>query len=331
MPWKRLGFLAAAGIGLYFVWPRLVDLFAAAPGLRDVSPWWFAALLLLETASLACYWALMRITLHERRWLVVVTTQLASNAFSKLVPGGAVSGGPASYEMLVAAGGSRARTVTGLTATTLLSTSVLFILPLLSLPAMFGGVRVAHSLLNALRLGAVLFAIIIAAGAVALFTDRPLRLVGRAAQRIVNRLRRADPPGTGLPERLLEERDLVRGVLGDQWWQALPLAAGNWLLDFSALLAALAAVGARPRPSLVLLAYVVAALLGMIPITPGGLGFVEVGLVATLGLAGVGAADATLATLAYRLVAYWLPIPAGGVAYVVARRYVAARPADGGV
>ena len=89
-------------------------------------------------------------------------------------------------------------------------------------------------------------------------------------------------------------------------------AVGNKLLDFGALLAALAAVGSTPRPSLVLLAYVVAAVLGMIPITPGGLGFVEAGLVATLGLAGVSGGDAVLAVLAYRLVAFWLPLPVGG-------------------
>ena len=52
---------------------------------------------------------------------------------------------------------------------------------------------------------------------------------------------------------------------------------------------------------MVLLAYVVAAFLGMIPITPGGLGFVEAGLVGTLSLAGIGTDQALLATLVYRL------------------------------
>jgi uncharacterized protein (TIRG00374 family) len=84
------------------------------------------------------------------------------------------------------------------------------------------------------------------------------------------------------------------------------------------LLIALAAVGAAPRASVVLLAYVVAAFLGMIPITPGGLGFVEAGLVGTLGLAGIGTDQALLATLVYRLASYWLPMPAGAVAYVLA-------------
>ena len=59
------------------------------------------------------------------------------------------------------------------------------------------------------------------------------------------------------------------------------------------------------------------------PVTPGGLGFVEAGLTATLALAGVGAAAAILATLAYRLVSYWLPLPVGLAAYVAHRRRLA--------
>src|SRR5439155_1267434 len=90
--------------------------------------------------------------------------------------------------------------------------------------------------------------------------------------------------------------------------------------NYLALLAALRAVGAAPRPSLVLLAYAAAKLLGLIPLTPGGLGFVEAGLVGTLTLAGVSGPGAVAATLLYRLVAFWLPIPAGGVAYVLFRR-----------
>jgi putative heme transporter len=100
---------------------------------------------------------------------------------------------------------------------------------------------------------------------------------------------------------------------------ALLSALGKWLFDYLALLAALAAVGSSPRPTLVLLAYVSSMVLSMIPITPGGLGFVEAGLTATLTLAGVSAADAVLATLAYRLVSYWLPLPAGLLAATLHR------------
>ncbi len=75
------------------------------------------------------------------------------------------------------------------------------------------------------------------------------------------------------------------------------------------------ATGAHPRPSLLLLAFAVAGVIGMIPITPGGLGIVEAGLTAMLVLAGLGSGQALLATLTYRLFSYWIPMAAGPFAY----------------
>ena len=74
-----------------------------------------------------------------------------------------------------------------------------------------------------------------------------------------------------------------------------------------------------------LLAYAAAAVLALIPLTPGGLGFVEAGLVGTLKLAGVAAPAALAATLLYRIVSFWLPLPAAGVAYALFRRREARR------
>jgi len=72
----------------------------------------------------------------------------------------------------------------------------------------------------------------------------------------------------------------------------------------------------------VLLSFTTAELLGLLPFTPGGLGFVEAGLTGTLALAGVGASDAVLATLMFRLVSFWLPLPVGlGAAFVYRRRH----------
>ena len=86
--------------------------------------------------------------------------------------------------------------------------------------------------------------------------------------------------------------------------------------------ARLKACGVDPRLSLVLLAYAVAAVLGMIPITPGGVGFVEAGLTAMLVLSGVPSEKALLATLAYRIASYWLPLPAGlGAHFIFRHRY----------
>jgi uncharacterized protein (TIRG00374 family) len=69
----------------------------------------------------------------------------------------------------------------------------------------------------------------------------------------------------------------------------------------------------------VLLAFCAAQLLAQVPVTPGGLGFVEAGLTATLVLAGVETADALTATFAYRLFAYWLQLPLGLVGVALGR------------
>jgi uncharacterized protein (TIRG00374 family) len=315
--------LLITAFGLYVVWPSLVRLWSSLPQLSDIEPWWFAVLFVLEAGSFTCAWALQRITLREKGWSVVATAQLAGNAFSRVIPGGAAAGGALQARILLGAGLDGSRVASGLTAASVLSTATLAALPVLALPAILGGAPVAHDLRTAIFLGFGLFVVLAVAGTLLLTRDGPLRFVGRVVQMVGNRLRKR--ASTDLPDRLIAERNRLRAILGERWRGALVATAGNWLLDFLALLAALAAVGTRPRPSLVLVAYVVAAVLGMIPITPGGLGFVEAGLTATLVLAGVSGPDATLATLAYRLVSFWLPIPVGLVAYAIFRVRSAAR------
>jgi len=225
--------------------------------------------------------------------------------------------------MLVGAGMDPARIGTGTAAASLINVATLFALPVLSVPAILGGVAVSRGLVRAAWLGVALFVLLIGGGAALLLFDRPIVGVANAIQRLHNALLRRRPPMVDLAQRLTEERDSVRSTLGRQWGQAVLRSAGNVVFDYLALLAALVASGARPRASLVLLAYVASVVLGMIPITPGGLGFVEAGLAGTLVLAGVPGPAATLATLAYRLVSYWIPIAAGPVAYALFRRRAA--------
>jgi uncharacterized protein (TIRG00374 family) len=245
----------------------------------------------------------------------VVTSQLAGNAAAKIVPGGGAVGSALQYGMLRKAGLPGASTVSGLTAANLLSFGTLLVLPLLAVPAILLGPPVPEDLLEGLWVALAALAILFAVGAVLLVADRPLRRVGAAIQAVRNSLLRKRAPVAGLPERLVRERDLILGVLGQSRWEALAGSIGRWLLDYGALLVAVRAVGSDSRALLVLLAFVTAQVLAQIPITPGGLGFVEAGLTAMLVLAGVGAADAALATFAYRLASYWLPLPAGAAAW----------------
>ena len=72
-----------------------------------------------------------------------------------------------------------------------------------------------------------------------------------------------------------------------------------------------------------LLAFCAAQLLAQIPVTPGGLGLRRGGPHRDAELAGVSRGDAVLATFAYRLFSYWLPLPLGLVGAALHRRAVA--------
>jgi uncharacterized protein (TIRG00374 family) len=235
------------------------------------------------------------------------------------VPAGAAAGATLQYRMLAASGIDAAAAGSALTAATLLQLSTLAALPVVGLLLSLGGRPINHGLRQAAWVGLVAFGVLVAVGALLISSDWVVTKIGTLIQWLHNRVLRNHAPLEDLPARLRTERNLVRRELGERWRGALVASVGKWAFDFGALLAALAAVGAKPDPSLVLFAYAASAVLALIPITPGGLGFVEAGLTGVLALSGIGAGDAVLATLTYRLVSFWLPLPAGLGAYTAFR------------
>jgi putative heme transporter len=317
---KRAVLLAVTGVSLYLVAPSLIELLSSAPRVAKLDPVWLVLMVALEVASLATVWLLQRICLEHAPWGPVIRAQLAGNALAKVAPGGGAAGGALQYKMLVESGLPSAAAASGLTASNLLTFATLLALPVLTVPGFLAGLPVDRGLVRAALLGTGLFVALAGVGGILLASDRALETVGRIAQGACNRILRRRPRLEGLPSRLVQERNRALRVVGAEARQALIASVLRWLLDYCALLLALAAVGAEPRPSLVLLAYTGSQLLALIPLTPGGLGFVEAGLAGLLALAGVNAADAALATLAYRFVSYWLPLPAGGVAALLHHR-----------
>lgn len=311
--WRRVLPLLVTAVGLYVVWPTLRQTWAAAPSLRDVHVGWFVAMALLQAASFLCMWFLQRLALDTDGMFLVSTSQLTSNAVSKVVPAGGAAAAALQHQMLVRGGTDPIRSANGVTIVAILTNASVFLMPIIALPAIFGPTRIADSLVQAAWVGLLIAATLIVFGFVLARSDRLLLWVGRAVQWISNRVRRRDD--TGLPERLAAERRNLLDFLGPRWLRAVMWTAGKIGFDYLSLLAALAAVGAEPEPELVVLAYVAAMVLATIPITPGGLGFVEAGLTATLTVSGIPASMASTATLAYRLVSYWLPLLAGLPAY----------------
>ena len=90
-------------------------------------------------------------------------------------------------------------------------------------------------------------------------------------------------------------------------------AIGYMLLDVAALGAAFAAVASLPSIGLLLLAYVLGQLGGLLPI-PGGVGGADGGLIAALAIYGIPLGEAAAAVLAYRAFQLGLPAVLGTLA-----------------
>jgi len=332
----RIVGLVICALVLYGVAPAVLDVLDEWPKVVHIEPYWFVAMIVAQVGSWAGLWLLQRLAVDCHSWWPVITSNLASSAVGRVVPGGAAAAGAMQFKMLVQAGVSASLAGLGITVAGIVVLATLAALPVLALPPILLGLAVPDTLSHAAFGGVALFLALLGVGALLMSGNRPVLWVGRVALRIGRRVRRKHPPADDLPERFLVQRNLVRRAFGTRWWEAVAGASARWVLDYVTLLTALAAVGQHPRPSLVLLAFCAAQLLAQIPVTPGGLGVVEAGLTGTLALIGVPAGAAAIATLAYRLINYWLALPIGGAAWLWHRRKIRAgavavpRPARAG-
>jgi hypothetical protein len=320
----RIFMLLLGGVSLYLLAPKLMSVFTSWPELKTLKPGWFVLAVGFEVMSYVALWAMERVALHTTSWFSVGTSQLASGAVGSIVPGGAATAGAVGYKMLTRAGIPNRDVASGLAAASIASTAAVCALPVLALPGIIGGAPAPNGLLQALYVGVAAFVAVAVLAAAAFGWDRPLLIAGGTARWVIQRVRH--DAAADLPEHLLAQRDRMKATFGRRWQVAVTGAVGKVGFDYLALVCCLAAVGVRPNPSLVLLAYVGGALLAQIPITPGGLGFVEAGLTGLLAAAGVNGQDALVATLAYRLVSFWLPMPAGGIAYLLFQRRYGSEP-----
>ena len=110
---------------------------------------------------------------------------------------------------------------------------------------------------------------------------------------------------------------LARSALtGRAFLESYGFASADLLFDLLSLDLMFLAFRYQPGFGPLAVAYGAANIASAIPITPGGLGVIEVTLVAITAGFGAPRATAVIAVLGYRVVNYWLPLLPGAVAYL---------------
>ncbi|MEZ5296826.1 MAG: lysylphosphatidylglycerol synthase transmembrane domain-containing protein [Ilumatobacteraceae bacterium] len=275
--------------------------------------------LLLELIALYCYAPLMKAALgdagHDISRGRLFRIQTSTRALSSIVPGGNAASSALGYRLLTLSG------VSGPDAGFALATVGLGSAVVLNLILWCGlVVSIAIRGVNPIYASAALAGVIVMGLAATLVfglmegqgrSERAVRWIARKVHvdedksaavlhRVAERL-----------DQLISDRQLLGRVV---FWAAL-----NWIFDMAALWVFLRAFNTTMPLDAIIVSFGIANVLAAIPITPGGLGYVDASYVALLVGFGATRSRATLGVAAYRFAQFFFPILLGGVMYLTLR------------
>jgi len=316
----RRGFLIFAALLVieYLVIPRLIFASKSLSLLTRINIPWLLAGIVLEGLALFCYALLSRTVLPRNapNLNTILRIDLATTAVAHVVPGGTAGSAGLGYRLFTSYGMSGtevgfAMATQGMGSAIVLNIMV-WISLLISIP--LAGVHRIYiivaliGMLAILAMAALVYAFTVGEESAARFIRSITRHIPRVNEdRLEEVVRRI---GVLLRELGKDPQQLKEAIL----WAAL-----NWTLDAASLMAFLAAFHRFVDPLELFAAYGIANVLAVIPVTPGGLGFVEASSIGLLVSFGVQNKVATLAVFGWRLVNFWLPIPVGAICYISLR------------
>ena len=318
--------LALAVVGVVFVGilPRVADLSQAGRQMGSMGGIDIATLGVVAVAGLVIYAFVLTAAMPGLSMFQAFVVNQSSTAVANTMPAGGVLGVGVSYRFYGSWGHSRSAITLNVLLTGIGNFMCKLGFPIVALALLAISGNASLGLLVAAIVGLVAFSAIFTAGALGLASERLAQRVGQfvgaGVTRVRGWLRRpavADAAAVAVAFRR-QSIDLLRN-------RGLRLSVGIVLYhatQFALLLVALRAVGVTAGEvswGEALAAYSTASLLGALPLTPGGIGLVELGLTAALIAAGAPNTEAVAAVLVYRTVSYLLPLPLGAVTYLVWR------------
>jgi uncharacterized protein (TIRG00374 family) len=288
-----------------FVLPRIADYTEVWNVVKTLSWEWLVVLLLAIVLNLLTYGPPLQAALPGLSYLRASRATLASSALSAIAPGGAAVGMATSFAMLRAWGFSGRPVGLAVVVQSVWNQFVILGFPILAAAALAAEGGRNRTLEIVALVGLVVFVVVVVGFAVGLSSPRLAKRIGNLAARLATRgkqlLHKAPVKwnGTSLVRSCAETIVLIRR----RWLFLTAATLAGHLTVFLVLLASLRAVGVeRAEVTIVeaFAAWALARILGSIPITPGGIGFVELGLTGALVAFGASDADAVTATLIYR-------------------------------
>jgi uncharacterized membrane protein YbhN (UPF0104 family) len=288
-----------------FVLPKIAN-YGDVWGVVERLSWrWLAALAAATAVNVTTFAPPWQVALPGLRFLPALTMTQASTALSIVAPGGVAVGMAGQVGILRGWGFAGSLIARAVTLTSLWNQFANLFYPVVAVFLLALSGQPTAVLATAAFVGVAILGVAVAALGLVLYSDRMAEDIGDAAAGGTNwalgRLRRRPVGWSGRSfERFRRDAvDLLR-----RRWHLLTLAtfAGS-LTVFLVLVVSLRAFGVGPAEVTLIEAFAawsLARLLGSIPITPGGIGVVELSLTGTLVGFGGANAEVVAAVLVYR-------------------------------
>jgi uncharacterized protein (TIRG00374 family) len=313
-------------IGVFgFVLPRVADYGAVWDIIKDLSTQDLALLVaaaILNLLTFAPPWMAALPGLSFRNALVM---SQASTAAANVMPGGDAIGLALSYAMLRRWGFRVEQVAVATGATTVWNVFANVGFAVVAVGVLAVGGQSDPLLTTAALIGGAALVVAIVAFTVALHGEQNARRVGALAARIANwALRLIRRPGvTGWPDRLALFRDEAIGLIRRRWLALTLATLAGHLTVWLVLLVSVRAVGipaSKVSVAEVFAAWALIRIITTIPITPGGVGIVELGLTGALVSFGANQVQAVAAVLLYRVLTFVPPVAFGGLCLLIWQR-----------
>jgi putative heme transporter len=320
-----LSLAIVGGVFFYFL-PQFTSISDVWTSIRSMTWLQTATLAVAALWNLATYWFVMVATMPGLRIREAAVVTESSTAVSNTLPAGGAIGIAMSYAMYDSWGFSRSRSSVSLLVAGVWNNFAKLAMPVLAVALLAfsgGGASTSRIVAGTLGIAGLIAAVTIFA--LLLRSDDMARRIGLAAGRIaslvIKPFRR--PPVRGWDRATVKFRGRTLLLLRARWLPITLLTLVSHLSLFGVLLLSLRLVGvSQDQVSWVqaLAVFAFARLLSAIPLTPGGLGVIEVALITGLAAAGGPRAEVAAAVLIFRALTYVLPIPVGLATYVFWRR-----------
>lgn len=317
------GLLSAAVViaVFFFALPKIANFSDVWKQLKAMSWIELSTLLLAALWNIVSYWWVVMSSLRGSNFWQVMKVTSTSTAVANSLPGGGAIGVGVTYGMYTQYGFSKADISLSILVTGVWNNFVKLGMPVVALLLLVIQGKATSGLILASLVGLAMLIGAVVVFALILKSEKAAVAVGARLGKIVSSVRKPfrKSPVEGWGEGFARFRRDCIGLLRERW---LPLTLSTLVSHLSlylVLLLSLRHVGvseAEVSAVEVLAAFSFIRLVTALPITPGGLGVVELGATAALVAAGGDEAAVVAAVLVYRALTYLLPIPFGLLTYL---------------